>query len=197
MSVIFLGDLVDRGPDSAKVVERIRIMKQERPGVRILMGNHEEVFLDALSGDPKALKMFTRIGGRETIMSYGIESHDYETFDYDELAAALRNYVPDTHRDFMATFEDMVTIGDYSFVHAGVRPSVALDQQETRDLRWIREPFLGHGRKLDQIIVHGHTISETIEERAHRIGIDTGAYATGRLSAIGMEAGSRWSLSTH
>lgn len=195
-TVIVLGDLVDRGPDSAKVVERLRVLKQERPMLRLILGNHEEIFLGALAGDIKALRMFTRIGGRETLLSYGVGVEQYDRCDYDELQHALDAQIPTAHRDFLATFEDMITIGDYTFVHAGVRPSVALEDQDARDLRWIREPFLGFPRGLAKIVVHGHTISDAVEQRPHRIGIDTGAYATGRLTAIGLQDTERWCLST-
>ncbi len=195
-TIIVLGDLVDRGPDSAKVVERLRTLKQQRPALRLILGNHEEIFLGALSGDSKALRMFTRIGGRETLLSYGVGVEQYDRCDYEELQHALDVKIPQAHRDFLASFEDMITIGDYMFVHAGIRPSVPLDDQIARDLRWIREPFLGFPRSLGKIVVHGHTISDEVEQRLHRIGIDTGAYLTGRLTAVGMHDAERWYLST-
>jgi len=90
----------------------------------------------------------------------------------------------------------MIAIGDYLFVHAGVRPEVALEEQRPADLRWIRDPFLDHPRPLEKMIVHGHTVTEAPEMRAHRIGIDTGAYQSGVLTAIGLEDGERWVLDT-
>lgn len=195
-SLIFLGDLVDRGPASADVVERVRRLKGELPDVRCLMGNHEEVFLHALTGDEKALRLFCRIGGRDTALSYGMGEAEYEQSDYEELAVALRRLVPATHRAFLESLEDSVTIGDYLFVHAGVRPERALDDQRTSDLRWIRDSFLDHDRPLGKMVVHGHTIADEVDRRAHRIGIDTGAFQTGRLTALALQGDAHWSIQT-
>ena len=190
-TLVFLGDLVDRGPCSAQAVERVRQLAAVRP-VRCLLGNHEEILLDALAGDPAAVKLFCRIGGRETALSYGMDAQDYERADYDTLVAALRRLVPDPHRDFLATMEDMVEIGDYLFVHAGVRPDVALTDQRAEDLRWIRTRFLDHGRPLEKMVVHGHSIADDVQTRPHRIGIDTGAFNSGVLTALGLEGAARW-----
>jgi serine/threonine protein phosphatase 1 len=195
-SLVFLGDLVDRGPASAKVVERVRKLVASRANIRCLLGNHEEVFLDALDGDEKALRLFCRIGGRETALSYGIDPLAYERADYHELGAALAAAVPESHRAFLAGLEDMISIGGYVFVHAGVRPDRSFDDQRLSDLRWIRDTFLHHGRPLDKMVVHGHTIADQVEVRPHRIGIDTGAYATGRLTALGLEHDGHWVLQT-
>ena len=194
--LVFLGDLVDRGPDSAGVVERVRRLADDRPGVRMLMGNHEEVFLAALDGDAKALRMFTRIGGRETALSYGIADADYEGMDYAELGEALAAAVPTAHRAFLARGGDMEIVGDYAFVHAGIRPERPIDQQRGADLRWIRDPFLDHRGRLDKTIVHGHTIADEVEFRQHRIGIDTGAYFSGRLTALALESDRSWQIDT-
>jgi serine/threonine protein phosphatase 1 len=193
-TIVFLGDLVDRGPASAAVIERLRKLAAERPDTRFLLGNHEEVFLESLKGEPKALRMFCRIGGRETIMSYGLDAADYDRMDYEELHAAMRVRVPAEHQAFLETFEDMVTIGDYVFVHAGVRPGTDLTAQRGADLRWIRNPFLDHDRALDKMVVHGHTISAGLDEQVHRIGVDTGAYETGVLTALGLEGTARWTV---
>jgi serine/threonine protein phosphatase 1 len=193
-TIVFLGDLVDRGPASAAVIERLRLLAAERPDTRFLLGNHEEVFLESLKGEPKALRMFCRIGGRETIMSYGLDADDYDRMDYEELHAAMRVRVPAEHQAFLESFEDMVTIGDYVFVHAGVRPGTDLAAQRGADLRWIRNPFLDHDRALDKMVVHGHTISAGLDEQVHRIGVDTGAYETGILTALGLEGSARWTV---
>lgn len=193
---IFLGDLVDRGPESAGVVERLRLFSESTWSAHFLTGNHEEIFLEALRGDPKALRLFCRVGGRETVLSYGVDEAAYEAMDYTELAAALERLVPNTHRDFLASFKDAITLGDYHFVHAGVRPDRPLDDQRVTDLRWIRDTFLDHRGRLSKRIVHGHTIAPEVEFRPHRIGIDTGAYATGRLTALGLERADQWLLQT-
>ncbi|MFZ5746830.1 MAG: metallophosphoesterase [Pseudomonadota bacterium] len=196
-TIIFLGDLIDRGPDSAQVVERLRRFSAECPAAtRFLLGNHEEVFLAVLSGDVKALRFFNRIGGRETILSYGITRAEYDSLDYPQLLDRTQAIVPPEHRDFLRGFEDMVIAGDYAFVHAGVRPTAPLDQQRASDLRWIREEFLNFGGALEKIVVHGHSIADSVEVRRHRIGLDTGAYSSGRLTAMGFERGERWVLQT-
>lgn len=193
-TLIFLGDLVDRGPASAAVIERLRTLATDRPDTRFLLGNHEEVFLEALKGEPKALRMFCRIGGRETIMSYGVDPADYDRMDYDELHQAMRSRVPAEHEAFVTGFEDMIVIGDYVFVHAGIRPDTDLSMQRGSDLRWIRKPFLDHAGALEKIVVHGHTISPELDVQPYRIGVDTGAYESGRLTALGLESSSRWTV---
>ncbi len=195
-TLVFLGDLVDRGSASATVIERAHGLAADRADTRFVLGNHEEVFLEALRGEPKALRMFCRIGGRETIESYGVAAADYDRMDYEELHEAMRRHVPAEHIAFMESFEDMIVIGDYVFVHAGIRPGEDLSAQRSSDLRWIRNPFLNHDRPLAKMVVHGHTISEELDVQIHRIGVDTGAYQTGRLTALGLEGQDRWTLQT-
>lgn len=194
--LVFLGDLINRGPQSAQVIDHLMTVQAERPETRFLLGNHEEVFLKALSGDGRALRFFDRIGGTQTILSYGITREAYEAADYDELAAMLQDVVPPTHRAFLASFEDIIVEGSYVFVHAGVRPGVPLEEQQPGDLRWIRDEFLREPRPLmpGMVIVHGHTIFEEIIEQPGRIGLDTGAFRSGVLSAMGFEGGERWIL---
>jgi serine/threonine protein phosphatase 1 len=194
--LIFLGDLVDRGPQSAGVVQRALELKESGRSVRLLMGNHEEVFLKALGGSLEALRFFVKIGGRATILSYGFSEAEYDALDYDELSERLIERVPASHVSFMKSFEDQIAIGDYLFVHAGIRPRVPLKEQTGGDLRWIRSEFLDYRGSHGQIVVHGHTICDEVEERPNRIGIDTGAFASGRLTALALESGERWYLST-
>ena len=104
--------------------------------------------------------------------------------------------MPADHVAFLAAFEKWIEIGDYLFVHAGLRPGVALAEQSTSDLCWIRDDFLRHRDSFGKMVVHGHSITEDIDERPNRIGIDTGAFASGRLTAIGLEGDERWFLST-
>ena len=194
-TLIFLGDLVDRGPDSAGVVGRLLDLSERRGGCRFLMGNHEEVFLKALSGDSKALRFFIRIGGIETLMSYGISAEAYRAADFDELMALAQAAVPESHLRFVRGFENLIEIGDYVFVHAGIRPDVALADQRPSDLRWIREEFLGAApREGSKVVVHGHTISDAVPLGGHRLGIDTGAYTGGPLTAVGLEGRDQWVL---
>ncbi len=194
--VIFLGDLIDRGPDSAHVVERAMQLQHLAPNTRFLMGNHEEMLLKVLRGDVATLRAFARHGGRETMFSYGVSEADYHSLDDEALTLALQRAVPRRHFDFLSSFEDVIEIGDYAFVHAGVRPGVPLAEQRTSDLRWIRHEFLDHGEPFGRVIVHGHSITRDVEWRSNRIGIDTGAYASGKLTALGMERDTRWQIST-
>ncbi|WP_066801041.1 metallophosphoesterase [Sphingomonas soli] len=192
--IVFLGDLIDRGPESAQVVERALQISRTTDRASFLLGNHEEVFLQSVRGDLKALAFFTRIGGRETILSYGVPEQAYLGADYPELLAMLQERVPAEHVEFLERFEDLIVFGDYAFVHAGVLPGQPLTHQKPKNLRWIRSEFLDHRGPLEKIIVHGHTISADIEVHPHRIGLDTGAFASGKLTAMGFEGGERWPL---
>ncbi|MCW3845618.1 serine/threonine protein phosphatase [Sphingomonas sp. LB-2] len=195
--LIFLGDLIDRGPDSKGVVERLMDVKARHPETHILLGNHEEVFLQAMrTGSIGALRYALRIGADTTIQSYGVTGEEYTRTSIEQLLEISRQRVPEAHLDFMADFEDMVFAGDYVFVHAGVRPDKPLDRQKINDLRWIRDDFLDYRGTLEKIVVHGHSIADAVETLPHRIGLDTGAYASGVLTAMGFEGGERWLLQT-
>jgi serine/threonine protein phosphatase 1 len=170
-TVILLGDLVDRGPHSAGVLARAREWQRQKT-VRILTGNHEEMFLASFD-DADTLRHFLRFGGKETVLSYGIDRQAYNAAEVEEVQAMMREAVPQEDRDFIASFEDLIVIGDYLFVHAGIRPKVAFEES--------------HGA----VVVHGHTISDAPVERDNRIGIDTGAYLHGRLTALVLEGSTR------
>lgn len=187
--VILLGDLVDRGPGSAHVIESARAWG-ERQNVRYLCGNHEEMFLRSLE-DETVLRQFLRHGGRETLFSYGISEAEFAAATLPDIQELARKAIPADHLEFLSGFENMIEIGDYLFVHAGVAPGVALEEQRTSDLRWIREPFLSHEGDHGRVIVHGHTIVEQPVVRVNRVGIDTGAYRTGRLTALVLEGTGR------
>ncbi|HEV7234195.1 MAG TPA: metallophosphoesterase, partial [Sphingorhabdus sp.] len=195
--IIFLGDLMDRGPDSAGVIDTAMALRDAGRKVRFLMGNHEEVFVRACrKNDPKVTRFFLRIGGEATVLSYPITRAEYVTLDMEQLSARLASLVPLEHLEFIEGFEDQIVIGDYAFVHAGIRPGVSLAEQKPSDLRWIREDFVEQRGDLEKVIVYGHTIYDDIEERGSRIGIDTGAYASDKLTALALEGGERWYLQT-
>jgi serine/threonine protein phosphatase 1 len=191
-TIVLLGDLIDRGPESAGVIDSARALAKRRK-VRALAGNHEEMFLKSFD-KLDVLRHFLRFGGRETLLSYPISHALYEQMSLEELQAYLPNLVPAEHLDFLADMEDCIAIGDYLFVHAGIRPGVAVADQKLADLRWIRETFLDDPRDHGSVVVHGHTICDEVEERPNRIGIDTGAFMSGRLTALGLEGTSRWYL---
>lgn len=194
-TVILLGDLIDRGPDSAGVLALARDW-QRRRRVRILTGNHEEMFLESFA-DLGVLRQFLRHGGRETLLSYPIDPADYARAELEQLQAMMHAAVPPDDLAFIATFEDSIVLGDYLFVHAGIRPGVSLDRQRTEDLRWIRSPFLEHAADFGFTVVHGHSIAPAPDVRSNRIGIDTGAFASGKLTALGLEEGRRWLIEAH
>lgn len=196
LCLILLGDLVDRGPRSAAVVARAMQLSAMGGDVRFLMGNHEEVFLMAARGDVRAAGFFRRIGGVETLASYGLDEAASSAMDDAAIAAWMLAHIPRAHVDFIARFADMTQVGDYLFVHAGIRPRVPIEAQAPADLHWIREEFLGHRAMFDKIVVHGHSITADVDARANRIGIDTGAYFSDRLTAIGLYGADRWFLQT-
>ena len=193
-TIVLLGDPIDRGPDSAGVIDDVRAAAMYW-NLRILQGNHEEMFLRSFDS-VDVLRNFLRYGGRETVLSYPLERADWDTASLEQAQAVMRACVPEADLEFIRGFEDRIAIGDYVFVHAGVRPGVALFNQSTSDLRWIREPFLSCPDDYGFVVVHGHTITEHPVIRANRIGIDTGAYASGRLTALGLEGTDRWLIGT-
>jgi serine/threonine protein phosphatase 1 len=193
-TIVLLGDLVDRGADSAGVIAAARALAARRP-TRILCGNHEEMLLRSLE-DSDVLRRFLLYGGRETILSYPVDQAEFDAADYDTARLLMREAIPADDVGFIRTFEDLLAIGDYLFVHAGIEPDVPIAEQRTESLHWIREPFLDHRGDFGCCVVHGHTIASEPAVLANRIGIDTGAFATGRLTALGLEGTERWFIET-
>lgn len=191
--IVFLGDLIDRGPASRAVIERLIAYKPKDARVSFLMGNHEEFLLRALDGEPGILGRWLEYGGREFCQSYGLAPERLIALEEPAALALLRQAVPDSHRRFIKSFADTFRFGDYVFVHAGIRPGLPLDAQQAADLRWIRDGFLDDAAEHGFIVVHGHTITDEPVERANRIGIDTGAYRGGALTALVIDnAQRRW-----
>ena len=193
--IIFLGDLIDRGPDSRNVIERLRTFHHARLKPAFLAGNHEEILLRILAGEHGLLQNWLRFGGAECLLSYDVELFELGDSEPDALDV-IKRAIPEEHAAFISSFSDTLTFGDYLFVHAGVRPGVDLRHQSQSDLRWIRSPFLEDATDHGAVVVHGHTISGEVEVRSNRIGIDTGAYRTGRLTALALEGTSKWTLDT-
>jgi serine/threonine protein phosphatase 1 len=189
--LVFVGDLIDRGPDSSGVIDRLRRYSHPRLRPIFLTGNHEEYFLRALACEPGVLDTWLSYGGKECVMSYGLSPDQLVTMPEGEALLMLRRTVPEGHRRFLKSFGDTFRFGDYLFVHAGIRPGLALEEQSRSDLRWIRQPFLDDGGDHGFVVVHGHTIVKEVEERVNRIGIDTGAYRTGVLTALVVDGAKR------
>ncbi len=187
--VVLLGDLVDRGPDSAGVIDWTRAWQAER-SVRVLAGNHEEMFLHSFE-KPEALRHFLKHGGRETVLSYGMDRKAFLTATLEELFEALPRIVPIEDREYLASFEEYIVAGDYLFVHAGIDPERPLEEQKRSDMLWIRDRFLNWEEPLDKVVVHGHTIYDDVADCGNRIGIDTGAFRSGVLTALVLEGARR------
>jgi serine/threonine protein phosphatase 1 len=187
--LVFLGDYVDRGPDSKGVVDLILQMQTwQKFEVRALKGNHEEALLQFL-GEPSFGQTWMEHGGAATLVSYGVQPPAQRTDAeaWKPVRDAFAEALPAVHRAFYENLELMITVGDYAFVHAGVRPGISLENQSERDLLWIRQEFLAERGRFEKIIVHGHTPMEAPQLTPTRLGVDTGAYATGVLTAVRLE----------
>lgn len=186
---VFVGDYIDRGAHSRDVIDLLLRWRESNDTV-FLRGNHEAFLLQFLS-DPKTLDNWRQCGGLETLLSYGLRPSISPNRDEQvRLADQLANSLPKEHFGFLESLHPYYICGDFLFVHAGVRPGVPIDEQTEEDLLWIREGFLACEEPFERFVVHGHTPVTTIDLRSNRINIDTGAFATGRLTCIVIE-GSR------
>jgi diadenosine tetraphosphatase ApaH/serine/threonine PP2A family protein phosphatase len=180
---VTLGDYIDRGPDSRGVLERL---VQNRFPTRYvgLKGNHEELF-ESFIANCGAGPQWRHLGGLETLHSYGVPvSSLLRGKGYEEASIALREAVPKEHLEFLSSLQLCASTSRYFLCHAGVRPGVSLDKQQPRDLLWIRDEFLHSRKDFGKIIIHGHTPVEAPQILSNRINIDTGAFATGRLTCL-------------
>jgi serine/threonine protein phosphatase 1 len=191
--VVGLGDYIDRGPGSRRVIELL-IHLQASNGVeaRLLRGNHDQTLLDFL-GDAAVGLSWCEFGGREALRSYGVHppAGRADAAAWEEVREAFAAALPAEHAHFLRGLGLSFELGDYFFAHAGARPGVALNAQDEQDLMWIRQPFLSDPRPFDKVVVHGHSASVEAFADRRRIGIDTGAYATGVLSALRLEGAER------
>ncbi len=178
---IYLGDFVDRGPDSHGVLETI-ITRARKATVVCLKGNHEIMFEAYLAGK-LSFDLWKSLGGLGTLLSYRVSS-DLLLHGGPALLAAANSAVSKRHREFLAKTHPQVKLGSYCFVHAGIRPNVPLEKQSLQDLTTIRDDFLDHQGGFGFIVVHGHSPLIEVQFQFNRINLDTGAYATNRLSAI-------------
>jgi serine/threonine protein phosphatase 1 len=196
VNLIYLGDYVDRGPDSSGVVERLANGPSDFVNVTLLRGNHEEMLLRFLE-DPSYGSAWSLAGGLETLVSYDVDvGKVLKEHGYPGLSESFKDKLPGRHLSLLSELKASVTVGDYFFCHAGVRPGTPLEQQEEQDLVWIREEFLEATRDFGKTIVHGHSPVVQPDFRKNRINIDTGGYATGRLTCLVLEGSSRRILST-
>jgi serine/threonine protein phosphatase 1 len=191
--LIFLGDYIDRGPDSCGVVERLLTGLPVGFVADFLMGNHERMLLDCLDESSNSVVWLLN-GGAQALDSYRRPGKGL--YPAINPRAGLRNVLPAAHVAFFEALKLHVTFGDYAFVHAGIRPGRSLADQDEQDLLWIREPFLSYTEPFERFIVHGHTPRLEPDIQANRIGIDTGAVFSGRLTALVLEGDQLELLST-
>ncbi|OAN66615.1 metallophosphoesterase family protein [Sphingomonas sp. TDK1] len=193
--LVLLGDLIDRGPDSRGVLDLLLERQAADPTLTILGGNHESMLVAMLDGNLRDLESWLHFGGEECAASYGL---DPITLLADPAAASalLRAAIPHAHAALLRALPDSLRLGDVLFVHAGIRPGVALEQQDPQDLRWIRTPFLRSTADHGVLVVHGHTVVSEPEVHPNRIAIDTGASATGCLTALCLDGAERRFLAT-
>ena len=183
---VFLGDYIDRGPNSRQVIDLL-IARRRQHEVLFLKGNHEDCVLRFFT-DPTVLSEWQNMGGLSTLLSYGVMgTRGDDPKSPHDVSTTLRRAMPDSHCRFIEGLALSFTCGDFFFVHAGARPGIPLQRQSRWDLLWIRDDFLLHEENFGMVVVHGHTPIYEPEIRWNRINIDTGAYATGRLTCLVLE----------
>ena len=197
-TIIGLGDYVDRGPGSREVLELlVGLSHAQGPELRLLRGNHEETLLRFLEDAGKGAA-WCDYGGRETLRSYGIEPPEKadDAAGWEAARVRFAEAIPTSHLDLLKSMGLTYEAGDYFFCHAGARPGVPLSEQTEADLLWIRGSFLEDKKRFDKVIVHGHSVGEEVQADHRRIGVDTGAYATGALTAVKLEGQGQFLLQT-
>jgi serine/threonine protein phosphatase 1 len=186
---VFLGDYVDRGPESRRTLDLL-IERSKSHHAVFLKGNHEAYLLDVLD-DPAKFQDWRKYGGLQTLISYGLTpSLNPDLAEQVELMRQLKMALPEAHKGFLKRLRLTFTCGDFFFVHAGVRPGIRLSRQREADLLWIRDAFLESEENFGKYIVHGHTPVREPDIRPNRINIDTGAYATGNLTLLTVQGSS-------
>jgi serine/threonine protein phosphatase 1 len=194
--IVYLGDYVDRGPDSSGVIARLSQDPPANAERVFLKGNHEAMMLAFLEGRLTASDWRLH-GGTETLRSYGVNVHEVlKSKGAEGLPEELNKKFPAVHRRWLDQLALSFQVGDYFFCHAGARSGVALADQSEHDLLWMREKCIGHAGDFEHVIVHGHTPVSRPEVMINPINIDTGAYFTGILTAVALEGTERRLIQT-
>lgn len=186
--LVFLGDLIDRGPYSAQILDHVLSRPPEAIERVCLLGNHEALMLGFLA-DPRPDSMWLSQGGHETLLSYGVPADMLERPTRHALAQALRAYIPDEHIEFLRKMPVLLQTPTHIYVHAGIDSALSIADQSTDTLLWYRDDFAETYQELGHRVVHGHSYTSQPLVRDHRIAVDTGAYHTGRLSAVALSPG--------
>jgi serine/threonine protein phosphatase 1 len=190
---VYLGDYIDRGPNSGDTLDLLIERGRSREAV-FLKGNHESYFLDVL-GDPTKVGDWRQFGGLQTLISYGLQpSLNPDAAEQTELIRRLTEVMPVRHLEFLRSLQASFMCGDFFFVHAGVRPGIPITEQQESDLLWIRNEFLDSKKNFGKFIVHGHTPVREPDFRPNRVNIDTGAYATGNLTLLRVQGSSMFAV---
>jgi serine/threonine protein phosphatase 1 len=182
--IVTLGDYIDRGPQSRGVLDRL--IENPFPASYVALKGNHETLLDIFLAEPTSGPFWLQQGGLQTLQSYGIRLKGLMAANFREARDQLQAALPAAHVNFLHSLKTSLSHGKYFFCHAGVRPGVPLEGQSEDDLLWIRDEFLSSSADFGKIIVHGHTPVPEPEVRPNRIGIDTGAFATGRLTCVAL-----------
>lgn len=190
-TLVFLGDFIDRGDGAALMLHMLAELRE--PNVIVLKGNHEAALVEVYRGDHEALSFWLKFGGQATLAGLGIDRGVLETGSTASIFPKLQTLLQDEVVDWLAELPHSWALGDYFFVHAGIKPGVKLSRQDQDDLLWIRKPFLASRRRHEKVIIHGHSIEPGLPQLGgNRIGIDTGAHEHGCLTALGLEDEHQW-----
>ncbi len=189
--IVILGDMIDRGPDSKGVLDRLSAEPPAGFSITCLRGNHEDMMMRTMKTG-SGLSLWLQNGGRQTLNSYGIlDIRELERASPANASLRIRNTIPEAHQDFLSGTVLSFQLGGYLFVHAGIRPGIDIDQQLPEDMLWIRRDFIESTTDFGVTVVHGHTVRPEPYERANAIGLDTGAVGTGKLSCVALWQDSR------
>ena len=192
--IVIAGDSIDRGPRSRQMLQLLQAMQSTSSGVIVLAGNHEQMLIDSADGDGRAQNIWMRSGGNRTLHSYGVDVRQLRRLDRMERAHVITQAIGEPTLRWLASLPVSYRSGGYFFCHAGIRPGTPLGRQLRDDLLWIRNDFHKEESDHGAVIVHGHCEEPAVRFRHNRIGIDLGAYRTGRLAILGLEGTDRWTM---